>query len=144
MAQKEFQVGYLTHKSKCNEYYILSIQSWRCIQKPIKYLRWNFLRKSKWKLLTIFTKSSIVDVWQGSKYSSDCGQTAEFEALINLNNQSFSDFLLTVHFLISVPWWFWNVESSGERNIRQGTICFKSICSQSVCRYLIKLYFVII
>ena len=67
------------------------IQKW--VQNPFKYLRWRFFGKSLLaseansdsyetsimelfakieieKLFTIFLKNSILDVWQGSEYTS--------------------------------------------------------------------------
>ena len=47
---------------------VISIQ--RCIKETAKDLWWSFLAKIvNWKkLLIIFTKNSIIDVWQGPKY----------------------------------------------------------------------------
>ena len=44
----------------------------RSIQNPVKHLRWSVLQKivNGLKLLIIFAKRSILDVWQGSKYTS--------------------------------------------------------------------------
>ena len=44
----------------------------RRIQNPVKHLRWSFFVKivNDWKPLTIFPKSSIVDGWLGSEYTS--------------------------------------------------------------------------
>ena len=41
-----------------------------CIQNPVKYLRWSFLRNSSWSKAAIFEKSSILDVQEGSEYAS--------------------------------------------------------------------------
>ena len=43
------------------------------IQNPVKHV-WKelFVKKSNgFQLLTTFTRNSILDVWQGSKYASD-------------------------------------------------------------------------
>ena len=44
----------------------------RRIQNPVKHLRWSFFVKivNDWKPLTIFPKSSILDGWLGSEYTS--------------------------------------------------------------------------
>ena len=43
-----------------------------CILNLIKYLEWNFFWKkiNSWKPLTIFAKSPILAIWQGSEYAS--------------------------------------------------------------------------
>ena len=40
----------------------------RCIQSPVKCLRWNVLQK--YLTTTTFEKRTIIDVWQDSKYTS--------------------------------------------------------------------------
>ena len=44
----------------------------RRIQNPAKHLRYSVLQKkvNYWKPLTIFEKCSILEVWQGSEYTS--------------------------------------------------------------------------
>ena len=42
--------------------------SQRGIQNPVKNLTWNLLQKQN--SLTILAKSSILDIWVGSKYAS--------------------------------------------------------------------------
>ena len=44
----------------------------RRIKNPDKYLRWSYFVKiiNGWKPITMFVKSSILDVWQGSEYTS--------------------------------------------------------------------------
>ena len=41
----------------------------RCNQNPIRHIRWSFSRKivNGFQSLPIFTKNSILDVWQGSE-----------------------------------------------------------------------------
>ena len=38
-----------------------------------------FAKNSDFKLLTILTKNSIFDVWQGSEYTSDINTTMEIK-----------------------------------------------------------------
>ena len=49
----------------------------RRIQNIVKYLRWNIFAEivNSWKLLTILTKSSVLDNWKGSGYTSVICQT---------------------------------------------------------------------
>ena len=53
------------------------------IQSPIEHYKMNlFLKIVKgWKSLTIFTKSSILDVWLGSPYPSVVNSTLSFKTI---------------------------------------------------------------
>ena len=44
------------------------VNNQNCMQNPVKHLRWNFVNGGT--LLTILSKSSILDVWQGFIYAS--------------------------------------------------------------------------
>ena len=56
----------LVRNRPLDDFYVISNFKW-CIQKPIKYQRWNILLNG-FKLLTVFAKLSISDVWQGPEY----------------------------------------------------------------------------
>ena len=47
----------------------------RCNQNSVKHLRWSVIKIVKGQLIpvTIFAKLFILDVWQGSEYTSDLG-----------------------------------------------------------------------
>ena len=48
----------------------------RLMYNPVKHIWWNFYRENT-KPLSIFTKSSIVDAWLGSKYASAFSKTLQ-------------------------------------------------------------------
>ena len=43
----------------------------KCIQNSVEHLRWSFLRRKCFQLLTIFIKGSTLDIRLGFEYASE-------------------------------------------------------------------------
>ena len=49
-----------------------TLYSAEAYSEPCKHLRWSFVKKvNDFQSLTIFAKSSILNVWLGSEYASE-------------------------------------------------------------------------
>ena len=61
--------SWLTINKNFDKFYIMVFQ--RLVQNPIRHLKMKLFVAivNSWKLLTIFTKSSILDTWQCFKYT---------------------------------------------------------------------------
>ena len=82
----------------------------RCIQNPVKHLSWSLFTKidSYWKLLTIFTKSSILDCWLVSVIFIifvDCCCSCFFPGGSHQHafHKRQSQKLTILHFLVNLP-----------------------------------------
>ena len=73
-----------------------------CIQNLVQYLRWSFLCENSYCLqaVTIFAKSSILDVWRGSEYTLLSNNYEQLWSYLNISSRAIRPVQTSLHWTV--------------------------------------------